>query len=1538
MKVKLIGNKKLVTITLPQRIYGNYWITNEQNENLINIEAIDDKWVIKSNDEIKITKGEDFIDSLELIENHFYHFLDVTKDIKYRVFVGETFDSQMLLLDFNFKGENEFYIGNSSSKEDGGKPNYISYENPDIYYNQLEVTNIGGIYHIKNLHPDVNVYVNNYLVTDKYIKNGDVIFLEGLTFSIVGNTLMLGTVDNKVKYVTNLFTKHQNEKLDYSVISTINDINVDLYEDKDYFIRPPRFNQIIETKDINIDPPPGKQESENVPLILTIGPMLVMGMSSSVSGIIALTNVLSGKSTLGENIASILTAFCMLVAMIIFPTVSKQYQKGREKKKEKLRQQKYREYLQTIDKKIKDECVRQKRILIENNVSLKDVGDIILYKKRNLWERKVSHEDFLDLRLGLGNVNPKIKLNYSQEHFSLTEDNLRSELTKIVEQNKTIEDVPVTHNFKEKFISALIGKYNILRRFTDGLLLQMMAYHSYDDLKIVLFTNQLNSPYWEKLKDSPYCWNEDKTMRYYVTDMDEMLRVSAELEQIWQERHAYEVKEKKTIDYDPHYIIITDDIYLSSKAGIINDILNSESSCGFSILYLTDKLNSLPSECSSFISIDANVGGIFENELTNKKHEFIPDFSEVTIDKYIFNVSNIPIETGKTSFELPSVYSFLEMYDAGNVEQLNAFNRWHKNDPTSSLSCPVGIDENGELFKLDLHEKVHGPHGLIAGMTGSGKSEFIITYILSMAVNFHPDEVQFVLIDYKGGGLAGAFENKETGLKLPHLAGTITNLDVSEINRSLSSLQSELKRRQRIFNEARDACNESTIDIYKYQKLYREGKVKEPIAHLIIISDEFAELKSQQPDFMDELISTARIGRSLGVHLVLATQKPSGVVDEQIWSNSKFRVCLKVQDKSDSNDMIKSPDAAYLKETGRFYLQVGYNEFFAKGQSAWSGAPYYESDKRKKLVDNSLYFVDNIGSRIKSISNDKQNLRGVHKGEEIGNVLKYLADIGYNEKINVRQLWLDAIPANIFVDSLKKKYYYEKEDFVINPVIGEYDAPKEQKQSLLTLPLSAEGNSVIYGNVGSGKENLVSTIIYSLITTYSPEEVNIYVLDFGTEALRMYNKAPHIGGIISSIEKDKIKTLFTMLFNKINERKKLFADYNGSYEYYCKSSGKTVPTIVVFVNGFESFNELYTEFADDFIKLTREGQKYGIVFVATVAAASNMRIKVSQNFNNKVVLQMNDDFDYRQLLGRTELIPNKIPGRGLIKREGIYEFQSAYPTEMADIVPFINETIAKLNDEYSVRAERIPTLPEVVTTSFLLPELRSISKVPVGVEKESLNISTVDFKEQTATLICSQKIDNTRGFVKSIVYELTKLKNTGVYVIDAERLFDEKPEGVSYYSSSFEKVFESFKKVTEQLNDIYVKNDYDEKALNSYGDMVFVITGINKLKTILGTKFDTLISTPMMMSKKLSKMCYVIVDSFDNLKKVEYDLWYKDIVNSTRGIWIGNGLAEQSLFKLFASTRSVSAAIPDNFGYNIVSGIPVLIKYVTDIGEEVDEL
>ena len=259
------------------------------------------------------------------------------------------------------------------------------------------------------------------------------------------------------------------------------------------------------------------------------------------------------------------------------------------------------------------------------------------------------------------------------------------------------------------------------------------------------------------------------------------------------------------------------------------------------------------------------------------------------------------------------------MIGIGKLEQWNLLKHYKENRSFEGIRSFIGIMPGNKPMYLDIHEKKFGPHGLIAGTTGSGKSELIQTFILSLALNYHPSEVAFILIDYKGGGMANLFQG------IPHVAGMILNLnedgeevavDQNQTRRMLLSIRSELKRREKIFNRYK------VNKIDDYMRLYREGKATEPLPHLIIISDEFAELKKEQPEFIKELVSTARVGRSIGVHLILATQKPAGVVDDEIFSNSRFKICLRVQDKTDSNEMLKRPEAAWLSVTGRAYSRI----------------------------------------------------------------------------------------------------------------------------------------------------------------------------------------------------------------------------------------------------------------------------------------------------------------------------------------------------------------------------------------------------------------------------------------------------------------------------------------------------------------------------------------------------------------------------------------------------------------------------------------
>lgn len=1527
MKLVLESKDSLTITKLPNVISGNYWVVDENNKNLLNVDGNDNKWILSSNTDIKISNSLvndslsniNYIDKVELEENKYYYVTNIMTKEQYVIYTLPSYENFInFIVDYN---QNSSIVIGKNSDININNQLFIDKDISIEYDKKLNSIVF------KNLNNKTRSFVNYNVCDSCNLSSGDIIFKNGIFIYYFGSLLLVSDDKNDIMFNSLKLNKRlikENEKKDYS---NLVDKDIKVFSSNDFYQRPPRFKRKIENKVFNIDSPTQKENDEETPLIFTVAPMMTMGMMSLVTGVNSLNKVLNGDSTFKDEMGSLIMCICMLLSMIVFPLAQRFYNKIKKAKKERKRRRKYKKYIDKKREEIFTEINYQKQVLIEDNLPIENVRNIILSKSRNLWERKLEHDDFLNLRFGVGNVKPSIEIKYPENHFTMEEDDLKDIIDDLVNESKDIIDVPITINLRNNNKTGIISDDNNLYNMFDNLMLQIMAYHGYDMLRIVILTN--NNHYWEKYMNIPYLWNDDKSIRYYASNKEDINKVTSYLmEEYNYRKEVYE----DNMSFKPYYLVITDDVNSVKNNIFINEILKSNINLGYSLLMGVNKLDVLPNECSLFINLSNEVSGIFTNQMTlDNQVSFKKDNVNFGLTRVIEMISNIPMDINNGKFVLPKKYGFLEMYDVGNVNQLNIINRWKNNDVIHSLSCPVGIDEQGELFNIDLHEKAHGPHGLVAGMTGSGKSEWIITYILSMAINYSPEEVQFVLIDYKGGGLALTFDNRENNIKLPHVVGTITNLDIVEIKRSLASIESELKRRQAMFKKAREILNESSMDIYKYQDYYRQGKLSEPMSHLFIISDEFAELKVQQPEFMDKLISTARIGRSLGVHLILATQKPSGVVDDQIWSNSKFRVCLKVQDKSDSNDMIKCPDAAMIKETGRFFLQVGYNELFMKGQSAYAGMPYYESDKKITVVNSSIDFVDEIGSIIKRGDVKKNNTQYVHKGEELPNVLNYIIDTFKKENLNVKSLWLSSIPKVIYVDKLKEKYNYVKEDYILNPVIGEYDYPSKQIQGLLTLELSKEGNTIIYGSSGSGKENLLTTILYSLISNYSVYEVNSYILDFGSGVLNNFKLAPHIGDIIHSGDDEKINNLFSFVEDEIKRRKKLFESSSGTYLNYIKSNTKKCPNIVIIINSFEVFNDLYEIYYNKVIELTRDCVRYGIYFIITSQAANNVKLKLTQNFKNNVCLQMTDEYDYTAVLGKTNgILPSKIVGRGLVKLDSIVEFQTAYPFEIDNMYEKISKWCLDLNISSAVYSAKIKVLPDIVTYSDLIERNKKYG-LPCGISKKTLNVKYIDIDNNLGYLISSNSVDDIFNFIDNELYILNNSEMYSTAVIDMKYLYeDNKYNNILYYNSNYSDILEKIDNYFTQIYDILKNNNFQKQSIANVKTFILIIVGIEKFFKNLKDEDKKLFDNIVNYVKDCYKLKILIIDSPGEIKKIEYESWYKDLINSNTGLWIGNGFTDQSVIRPYKYSSNDSKEIKNNFAYIVENGQSDLIKIIQD--------
>ena len=783
-----------------------------------------------------------------------------------------------------------------------------------------------------------------------------------------------------------------------------------------------------------------------------------------------------------------------------------------------------------------------------------------------------------------------------------------------------------------------------------------------------------------------------------------------------------------------------------------------------------------------------------------------------------------------------------------------------------------------------------------------GKSEFIITYILSLALNYHPNDVSFVLIDYKGGGLTGAFKNGD--LELPHIVGTITNIDTDGLQRSLISIRSEVKRRQILFNKARQIANDGTIDIYKYQKLYHQGVLQEPLPHLLIICDEFAELKQQQPDFMSELVSISRIGRSLGVHLILATQKPSGIVDEQIRSNSKFAICLKVQDKSDSSDVIGTDKAAFLKQAGRFYFKVGNDEYFMLGQSGWAGALYIPKQNNNNNGQNVIQFISNTGKVIKEVSSGIK-IRASSQGEQLTNIVKAICEIAKKENFKQRKLWLEKLEENIYVDDLKKKYKYKTQENNNEIIIGEYDDPERQNQDLVKIDVINSGNIAVFGAVDSGKEALLNTMIYELISKYSSNKLWMYILDFGSETFKIWKDAPHVGDVILSDDNEKLTRFFKMIKEEMDNRKEILSDYNGDYEYYLKTSQKEMPMIVVAINGFENFSEKYIDDYDDtLLSIAREGQKYGIIFVFIASTANDFRYRLLQILKKKICLNLANDSDYLNVLENVGI--RKLPhifGRGFIEiNDEIMEFQIAKICKPENYNTQIRTIISEIKKNNSVVADEIKVLPKVVKLTDFNTEKINISRFPIGIISKDLEELYYDFKKNFVTVITGKLIEEAASFAENLEKSINSLDGVKTIVIDYENI-------ITNASKSPDEIYNEFCKSTD-------------KKINEH--TCVIICGIQKLMNSEGNaeyEFSQIVNK----CKEKGTYSFIIVENEQKMKEYTYEGWYKDITNSNV-IWVGDGISEQYLLAVRALNKDIEENCEKLYGYIGIKNKTVMFK------------
>lgn len=1173
----------------------------------------------------------------------------------------------------------------------------------------------------------------------------------------------------------------------------------DYFEGFPFYKRSPRVIYRINKEKIEVQNPPQKRELSKGGLAQMIIPPICM---------LAFTIAMSLIMKRG---AYVFMSIGMTIITTIF-SVQKFISDTKDIKREnKEREFIYEKYLLDVRKRIIKARKEEKKALEYQNPTLSELEHMVNGYSSRIYERSLLDDDFLSVNLGYCRGKSKIEVTTQINELEMKRDELTDEAKAIPKDFRRIDHIPVQIDLKKAHLGIVGSKENVHEQIK-YLLAQITFFQSYRDLQIILIHNKAYDKEFEYANWYPHLRIHVINVYGKISSEQARDQILGSVQQILKERKMKLDEEKQEAVFSPYYLFVIDEPKLILNHAIMEYLQNKSLALGFSIIYTTDQKANLPENIRTVCMLhDSQSGTLLMEEGEKKDRKFeVQHIDEVDLEKMARNLSALIHEQGVSS-KIPESITFFDMYGIEHPEELQVKERWRKNESHKSLAVPLGVRAEDDYVELNLHEKAHGPHGLVAGTTGSGKSEIVQSYILSLAVNFHPHEVGFLLIDYKGGGMANLFG------KLPHLLGTITNLDKAESMRAMASIKSELSRRQRIFGE------NNVNHINGYNQLFKLGKVDEPLPHLFLISDEFAELKKEQPEFMSELVSAARIGRSLGIHLILATQKPSGVVDDQIWTNSKFRLCLKVQNAGDSKEMLKTPDAANITQAGRAYLQVGNNEIYELFQSAWSGASYSSNQTEEEKEDDRVYLISPLGQG-RLINQDLSGTVESNqiKATQLDAVVAHLHDIYEKEQaVEVKKPWLPSLPdfmESPYTKEVIDSAQFKEGDYTLG--IGMIDVPEEQLQEEYQLNLMKNGHLLYMASGGYGKTMLLTNIVVGLSMKNSVRNLNFYILDLGNSGLIPLMGLPHVADYMGLEDGEKIEKFQKMILDEIAERKRKFAKAMAqSISVYNSSQAEPLKILVLLIDNFDSFKELGDK-ADQFIqKVCRDGAGLGIYLLVTMSRINAMRGAVLNNIKERIAGYNFEEGESRNLIGRSDYnLPEDKKGRVLVKRDNVNIMQVYTPVEFESELSY-NENLKKLISNIAQTsteeaAKGIPVLPDELYCE-MLPQYpgykESPVKIPVGIEVNDLDVQYLDISKGTGLIIGGAGSGRTNVLHQALNY----LKGKKVWILDQEKRSsaDFMNREKYIYGADYDSIRSILQEVKRECENR--KEDYEEEKLDN---------------------------------------------------------------------------------------------------------------------------
>jgi S-DNA-T family DNA segregation ATPase FtsK/SpoIIIE len=1163
------------------------------------------------------------------------------------------------------------------------------------------------------------------------------------------------------------------------------------------------------TGQLVLQPPPQIQQSEGAAGVA----MNAIPMLGSVGSIVLVATMSRGGASGGGG-RGFLAAGMFLFATVGFIIVQIDRQRKQRAQQVTGSRTEYLRYLSSVRKLAREAATQQRRALTWHHPDPSALPALAEERTR-VWEHHTTDSRYLQVRYGL--CSQPLALELVPPESAPIDDvdpAAASALHRLLVVHRTQPDLPASIDLRAFDRIELCGEEEQARALARAIICSATAFQSPDNLVVAVLSSDDHLAHWDWVKWLPHALSQEQTdavgpMRMVTTSLGDL---AALLPPDLSDRPRFGADERPAT---PHILLVTDGVELPPG----NHVVPPDGLHGVTLLDLPTRWLELEDATRLRLQLhgapDAN--GLVAVEALRLREEPIRAKADqcdaATAEAFARRLTPLhsvtvsgPVDSGVPG-EISGPNDFMDLLGLGDVRTFDPNAAWRTRPARDRLRVPIGLGESGSLVHLDIKESAQqgmGPHGLCIGATGSGKSEFLRTLVLGLAMTHSPEQLNMVLVDFKGGAtFAGMSE-------MPHVSAVITNLanELTLVDRMQDALSGEMVRRQELLREAGNFAS-----VRDYEKARVAGEDLAPLPSLFIVVDEFSEMLSAKPEFIDLFVAIGRLGRSLGLHLLLASQRLEEGRLRGLESHLSYRVGLRTFSSQESRAVLGVPDAYELPAIpGLGYLKPDPTTLTRFKAAYVSGPPV--TGRRQVPRDEGGHVRGILPFTISEVlSLEPEPEPVVEVSAAPTDTQETLLDVAVDHMTGhgtpAHQVWLPPLDEPDTLDQLMGDLTEDPALGLVSPrwrelgglvvPLGTVDRPREQRRDTLTFNLSgASGHVAIVGGPRSGKSTLLRTLVASMSLTTTPLESQFFILDFGGGTFSPMASLPHVAGVGTRSEPDVVRRIAAEVQGIVDRREAYFrANGIDSIETYRsrRAQGRAddgYGDVFLVVDGWSTLRSDFDDLEMSLQVLASRGLTFGLHILAGAARWNDFRAAMRDQLGTRVELKLGDAMDSEIDRKISQLVPTNRPGRGLVP--GKLHFLGALPridgqATAETLGDGVDDLIARISAAWKGPAgPKLRLLPEQISIDRVL-EMAGVGDDPtdpatrrlyLGVNEKELAPVSLDPETQPHLLLLGDGGSGKSAFLRTHVHEVMRsrsAKEAQIVVVDYRRsLLGEVPE------------------------------------------------------------------------------------------------------------------------------------------------------------------